>query len=199
MPPQTPALATGCLDRDAARRTERVDALDRFLREVERRALRHAEIAVGQREDALDLVQDAMLAFARAYAGHPPAEWPPLFYRVLESRILDFHRRTQVRRRWRVWLGRGADEDPGADPLAQVADPVEPGPWQRVADGETRDALDRALAALPPRQRQAFLLRVWEGFDVAQTAAAMACSQGSVKTHLSRALGALRQRLEDWR
>lgn len=199
MAPQTPALATGCLDPDAARRTERVDALDRFLREVERRALRHAEIAVGQREDALDLVQDAMLAFARAYAGHPPAEWPPLFYRVLESRILDFHRRTQVRRRWRVWLGRAADEDAGADPLAQVADPVEPGPWQRVADGETRDALDRALAALPPRQRQAFLLRVWEGFDVAQTAAAMACSQGSVKTHLSRALGALRQRLEDWR
>ena len=199
MASQTPALATGCLDRDADRRTERVDALDRFLREVERRALRHAEIAVGQREDALDLVQDAMLAFARAYAGHPPAEWPPLFYRVLESRILDFHRRTQVRRRWRVWLGRGADEDAGADPLAQVADAVEPGPWQRVADGETRDALDRALAALPPRQRQAFLLRVWEGFDVAQTAAAMACSQGSVKTHLSRALGALRQRLEDWR
>lgn len=199
MAPQTPALATGYLDRDAARRTERVDALDRFLREVERRALRHAEIAVGQREDALDLVQDAMLGFARAYAGHPPAEWPPLFYRVLESRILDFHRRAQVRRRWRVWLGRGADEDAGADPLAQVADPVEPGPWQRVADGETRDALDRALAALPPRQRQAFLLRVWEGFDVAQTAAAMACSQGSVKTHLSRALGALRLRLEDWR
>lgn len=199
MAPQTPALATGYLDRDAARRTERVDALDRFLREVERRALRHAEIAVGQREDALDLVQDAMLGFARAYAGHPPAEWPPLFYRVLESRILDFHRRAQVRRRWRVWLGRGADEDAGADPLAQVADAVEPGPWQRVADGETRDALDRALAALPPRQRQAFLLRVWEGFDVAQTAAAMACSQGSVKTHLSRALGALRLRLEDWR
>lgn len=198
MAPQSPSLTVAALDRAAPRSTERVDALDRFLREVERRALRQAELAVGQRDDALDVVQDAMLAFARAYASRTPAEWPPLFHRVLESRILDFHRRTKVRRRWRVWLGRPDGGDDG-DALAQVADPVEPGPWQRLADGQARSALDRALAALPGRQREAFLLRVWEGCDVAQTAAAMACSEGSVKTHLSRALGALRARLEDWR
>jgi RNA polymerase sigma-70 factor (ECF subfamily) len=199
MAPDSPALTVVSLDRDATRNTDRVDALDRFLRDVERRALRRAEIAVGQRDDALDLVQDAMLGFARSYAGRPPAEWPPLFHRVLETRILDFHRRTKVRRRWRVWLGRGPEAEEGADPLAQVADPVEPGPWQRLADGQTRGALDRALAALPARQREVFLLRVWEGLDVAQTAAAMGCGEGSVKTHLSRALGALRSKLEDWR
>lgn len=199
MASDSPALTVASLDRAAPRSTERVDELDRFLREVERRALRQAELAVGQREDALDVVQDAMLAFARAYAGRASAEWPPLFHRVLESRILDFHRRTKVRRRWRVWLGRGPDSEDGADPLAQVPDPAEPGPWQRLADGQSRGALDRALAQLPARQREAFLLRVWEGCDVAQTAAAMACSEGSVKTHLSRALGALRTKLEDWR
>lgn len=199
MAPDSPALTIAPLDRDAPRSTDRVDALDRFLREVERRALRRAEIAVGQRDDALDLVQDAMLGFARAYAGHPVAEWPPLFHRVLETRILDFHRRTKVRRRWRVWLGRAHEAEDGADPLAQVADPAEPGPWQRLADGQTRGAVDHALASLPTRQREAFLLRVWEGLDVAQTAAAMGCGEGSVKTHLSRALGALRTKLEDWR
>lgn len=199
MASESPALTAASLDRAAPRSTERVDALDRFLRGVERRALRQAELAVGQRDDALDVVQDAMLAFARAYAAREPAEWPPLFHRVLESRILDFHRRTKVRRRWRVWLGRANEGEDGLDPLAQVPDPAEPGPWQRLADGQARGDLDRALAALPARQREAFLLRVWEGCDVARTAAAMACSEGSVKTHLSRALGALRSKLEDWR
>lgn len=199
MASETPALTAATLDRAAPRSTERVDALDRFLRGVERRALRQAELAVGQRDDALDVVQDAMLAFTRAYAGRAPAEWPPLFHRVLESRIMDFHRRTKVRRRWRVWLGRGNQGEEGGDLLEQVPDPAEPGPWQRLADGEASSALDRALTALPARQREAFLLRVWEGCDVARTAAAMACSEGSVKTHLSRALVALRAKLEDWR
>lgn len=172
-------------------------ALDGFLREVERRALRMAELSAGNREDALELVQDAMFAFVRNYAHKPAPEWTPLFYRVLDSRILDFHRRSQVRRRWRVWFGREDEGDEGADPLAQFADAHEPGPAQRVADGETRVALDGALRALPLRQRQAFLLRIWEGLDVADTATAMRVSDGSVKTHLSRALAALRARLGD--
>jgi RNA polymerase sigma-70 factor (ECF subfamily) len=177
-------------------------ALDRFLREVERRALRMAELSTGQREDALELVQDAMLVFVRSYGAKNPAEWAPLFYRVLDSRILDFHRRSTVRRRWRIWLGQGsaaADDNAEIDPMAQFADAHDAGPAQYVADGETRAALDIALKALPLRQRQAFLLRVWEGLDVAQTATAMACSEGSVKTHLSRAMHAMRTRLEDVR
>lgn len=169
--------------------------LDRFLRGLERRALRIAELSTGNRDDALELVQDAMLGFVHAYGEKPEADWAPLFHRVLDSRILDFHRRSQVRRRFRAFLGRTDDPD-AADPLAQVADPREAGPLQDAADGDTRRAVDAALRALPLRQRQAFLLRMWEGLDVAATAAAMRCSEGSVKTHLFRALATLRTKLE---
>jgi RNA polymerase sigma-70 factor, ECF subfamily len=170
------------------------DALDRFLKSLERRALRMAEFATGQREEALDLVQDAMFGFVRHYAGKPEAEWTPLFYRVLDNRLNDWHRRRQVRTRWTDTIARAADD--AVDPLAQVADCADPGPLLRLADTQAAAALDAALRALPLRQRQAFLLRVWEGFDVATTAAAMRCSEGSVKTHLSRALAALRRALE---
>lgn len=174
------------------------EALDRFLQSLERRALRMAELATGQREEALDLVQDAMFGFVRHYAGKPHAEWAPLFYRVLDNRINDWHRRRQVRLRWTDAAAARAPENQ-SDRLAQVADPADPGPLLRLAGTESAKALEAALRALPLRQRQAFLLRVWEGFDVAATAAAMRCSEGSVKTHLSRALQALRRGLEAYR
>lgn len=197
-------LAMHWMDRDSeleaqarARVDRSGDALEQFLRGVERRALRIAELSVGNRDDALDVVQECMLTFVRNYRDKPASDWAPLFHRVLDSRVLDFHRRNQVRSRWLGWVdrlvGRDADE---ADVLAEIADPHAPQPWQHVADGETAQALDHALRALPNRQRQAFLLRVWEGFDVADTARAMACSEGSVKTHLSRAMTNLRARLE---
>lgn len=172
-------------------------ALERFLRDIEARALRIAELSTGNREDALDLVQDAMLAFARRYAARPEAEWRPLFHRVLDSRLLDHHRRRTVRQRWRSLLGRASEAD--TDALAQPVDPDSAQPWQHLADGELLRALEQGLRALPQRQRQAFLLRVWEGLDVAETACAMGCGHGSVKTHLSRALAALRPRLEAFR
>jgi RNA polymerase sigma-70 factor (ECF subfamily) len=168
--------------------------IEGFLRDVERRALRMAEFATGNREEALDLVQDAMFGFVRHYAARTPAEWSPLFWRVLDSRISDWHRRQRVRGRWLGWF-EGDDEDDG-DPIAAAPDPGEPGPLARLADGEASRALEEALRALPLRQRQAFLLRMWEGLDVAATAAAMRCSEGSVKTHLFRALGNLRGYLE---
>jgi RNA polymerase sigma-70 factor (ECF subfamily) len=170
-------------------------ALAAFLKTVERRALRMAELATGQRDEALDLVQDAMCGFVRHYAGKPQAEWVPLFYRVLDNRLNDWHRRRRVRTRWIDAWRREPDDDGGDDAVALAEDPAEPGPLLRLAGGEAAQALDRALAALPKRQRQAFLLRVWEGLDVAATAAAMRCSEGSVKTHLSRALAALRRAL----
>lgn len=178
---------------------ERTIRLDRFLRSVERRALVMAEMSTGSREDGLELVQEAMLGFVKNYAEKPDQEWPPLFYRVLDSRILDHHRRSSVRKRFRVWFGRQPESDDDGDPLANVPDPREPGPAQRSADSETRKAVSAALDALPLRQRQAFLFRVWEGLDVEDTAQAMKISQGSVKTHLFRALASLRERLEDWR
>lgn len=171
--------------------------LDQFLKGVERRALRMAELATGNRDEALDLVQEAMFGFVRHYAAKPAGEWPPLFYRVLDSRLNDWHRRRQVRGRWLAVFARDANDDEDTDQLAQAPDINDPGPLLRLADSEAAHALDHALTELPLRQRQAFLLRIWEGFDVAETAAVMRCSEGSVKTHLSRALAALRRALED--
>lgn len=179
---------------DTAKADERT--LDQFLKSVERRALRMAELATCQRDEALDLVQEAMFGFVRHYATKPAAEWTPLFYRVLDSRLNDWHRRRQVRSRWLSAWTRNADDE--ADEIAQAPDTHDPGPLLRLAGNEAAQALEGALTRLPRRQRQAFLLRVWEGLDVAATAQAMRCSQGSVKTHLSRALAALRGQLEEY-
>jgi RNA polymerase sigma-70 factor (ECF subfamily) len=170
--------------------------LDRFLKSVERRALRMAELATNNRDEALDLVQDAMFGFVRHYAAKPAADWAPLFYRVLDSRLNDWHRRRNVRSRWlSVWTHNSDDDE--RDEIAQAPDTNDPGPLLRLAGDEAGQALNAALTRLSLRQRQAFLLRVWEGFDVAATASTMRCSEGSVKTHLSRALAALRRELED--
>lgn len=170
--------------------------LDHFLRSVERRALRHAELACREHEEALDVVQDAMLAFVRRYRRHPGGEWPLLFWSVLNSKLIDLQRRRSVRGRWLGWLG-AVDEAESVDPIQQVIDVDEPGPLVRLADGEATEALLEALRQLPLRQRQAFLFRLWEGLDVSQTARAMAISDGSVKTHLFRAMQNLRARLEN--
>jgi RNA polymerase sigma-70 factor (ECF subfamily) len=181
---------------------ERTHALDRFLAGVERRALRIAEFATGDREDALDLVQDAMMKLVSRYRGRSEQEWAPLFYRILQSRINDWHRRSRVRNRFRVWLGgaRAADEDEGAaDPIQAAVDAGQPDCITRLQHTDAMAVLQDALRSLPLRQQQAFLLRSWEGLDVAGTALAMGCSEGSVKTHYSRAVHTLRDRLgEHW-
>ncbi len=168
-------------------------ALDGFLADVERRALRMAEYATGNRDDALELVQEAMLRLVERYAGRDPADWPRLFHRILHNAINDWYRRRSVRRRWLV-RARPAD-DPEADPVPEAPDPADPDPAREVARDAAMEALRQGLRALPLRQQQAFLLRVWEGLDVAETAYAMGCSEGSVKTHLSRAMGRLREQL----
>jgi len=170
-------------------------ALDRFLAGVERRALRMAEFATGSRDEALDIVQDAMLVLVRRYGRHGEGDWPPLFHRILQSRILDWHRRRKVRNRWLAWLGPDADDD--EDPLAALPDPRARRPEDELGNTRAGAALEEALQRLPLRQQQAFLLRTWEGLDVAETAAAMGCSEGSVKTHYSRAVHTLRELLED--
>jgi len=170
-------------------------ALDRFLSGVERRALRLAELATGNREEALDIVQDAMLVLVRRYGKNGESEWGPLFQRILQTRILDWYRRGRVRHKWLAWLKRRDDED--EDPLAARPDPESRRPEDLVGNRRAGEALEIALRALPLRQQQAFLLRTWEGLDVAATAAAMGCSPGSVKTHYSRAVHTLRGLLED--
>lgn len=180
--------ATGMIVRDP-------QALNDFLAGVERRALRMAQIALGHEQDALDAVQDAMLRLARGYAQRPPQQWRPLFYRILQNRIRDMQRRRKVLRRVMSLLPwSAAQEQPVEDPIEQVADPS-PGVVRQLEGSEALDALHAALRALPARQREAFLLRSLEGLDVATTAQAMGCSEGSVKTHYFRALQTLRARL----
>lgn len=164
---------------------------------VERRAFVVARMATGDNEEALDLVQDAMLRLVKHYSARSPDEWAPLFHRILQSRIRDWYRRARVRNRFRVWFGaRRADEH--EDALEQQPDHSERGPDGRMMGSQAVSALQSAIAALPLRQRQAFLLRAWEGLDVAQTANAMGCSEGSVKTHYSRAVHTLRRLLDEY-
>lgn len=174
-------------------------SLERFLAGVERRAQVTAELATGCRDEALDIVQDSMLAFARRYAGKPRGQWAPLFHRVLQNRIRDWHRRGAVRRRLFGWLPVTSNDAPAdsPDPVQTAPDPAGHSPEALVAQRLAGDVMLDAIAALPLRQREAFMLRVWEGLDVSGTAQVMGCSSGSVKTHLSRALAALRTRLQD--
>lgn len=173
--------------------------MDAFLASVERRAFRMARIATGNTDDALDIVQDAMFGLVRKYGHKPETVWKPLFYRILNSRINDWYRRTRVRQRWQQWFGRSVASDPDANenPVEQLPDPAGDNPADRVVIDSASRALDKALHRLPQRQQQAFLLRAWEGLSVKETAKAMGCSQGSVKTHYSRALLTLRVQLEE--
>ncbi len=179
---------------------EQTRELDRFLAEIERRAFRMAQVALRDPDDAMDVVQDAMLKLARSYAGRPSAEWRPLFYRILQNGIRDLQRRRSVRKRFMVWLP-GPREDPdneAQDPLDNVADGGTPVPEQ-LMQAEAMQQLEASLRGLPARQREAFMLRNFEGLDVAETASAMGCSEGSVKTHYSRAVHTLREQLgEVW-
>lgn len=169
-------------------------SLDEFLAGVERRAFRLAELALGQREDALDAVQEAMIRLVR-YRDRPAQDWSPLFWSILRRQVTDRHRRNGLRRRLHGWLGQADDET--ADPMAALPDPGLDPSGEHLRQ-QRWEALGRALRQLPRRQRECFLLRELQGLSVADTATAMGCSEGSVKTHLSRALAALRERMEAW-
>jgi RNA polymerase sigma-70 factor (ECF subfamily) len=159
-----------------------------------------AQLALRDPDDAHDVVQVAMLRLAQNYAARPASEWKPLFYRILYNGIRDLQRRQGVRRRFFGLLPGAArhDEEGGEDPFEQVQDPG-PEPLERLATAETMQQLEQALRRLPARQLEAFSLRCLEGLDVAATAAAMGCGEGSVKTHYFRAVQALRAALADER
>jgi RNA polymerase sigma-70 factor (ECF subfamily) len=176
---------------------QREQQLDRFLAEIEKRALRIAEISIRDRDEALDLVQNAMIKLVRKYSKRPSEEWTPLFYRILQNGVRDWHRRNAVRKRVISWFGGSGDDD--FDVIAAAPDTAGRTPEELLESREAMQGLELALAALPTRQKEAFMLRTFEGLDVAATAAAMGCSQGSVKTHYSRAVHSLRVTLgEHW-
>lgn len=174
------------------------ETLQQFLAGVERKAFRMAHFALSNSDDALDVVQDAMMGFVKSYAKKPLDDWTPLFYRVLRSRIGDCRRRLAVRDRFRAWFG-GDDGRDHDELLQEVPDPNNSGPHDLLEQRDLGQALDQAIRTLPARQQEAFLLRSWEGLDVSQTAQAMQCSEGSVKTHYFRAVHALRELLEEYR
>lgn len=171
--------------------------LSDFFAEVERRAYKHALFAVRDDPHALDIVQDAMLKLTEKYAARPPAELPLLFQRILQNTIRDFYRRQKVRAMWTMPVSSlfGSDSESDADPLEtlEVADDSkfsEP-PAEQLERSQVLALIEKALEKLPSRQREAFLLRYWEELDVAEAAIIMGCSEGSVKTHCSRAVHAL--------
>jgi RNA polymerase sigma-70 factor (ECF subfamily) len=172
--------------------------LDAFLRGVEKRAFRITVVRVRDTDEALDIIQDAMIRFVTRYRHRPNEEWRPLFYRILKNRTLDWHRRRAVRAKVISFFGGGGGEEE-FDPVATASGPREDDPVEELQDREALEALGDALLRLPDRQREAFVLRNFEGLDVAATALAMSCSEGSVKTHHSRAVQRLRELLgEQW-
>jgi RNA polymerase sigma-70 factor, ECF subfamily len=152
--------------------------------------------AVHEEEAALDIVQDSMLKLAEKYGDRPAEEFPMLFQRILQNTIRDYYRRSKVRSTWTTLLSAfsGDDEDEH-DPLETLAaDENDAGPRtpeSELLQSQTLNAIEDEIRKLPARQREAFLMRYWEDMDVAETAAAMGCSEGSVKTHCSRATHAL--------
>jgi RNA polymerase sigma-70 factor (ECF subfamily) len=174
--------------------------LSDFLRDVERRAFKQTVYAVRDEHVALDIVQDAMLKLAEKYADKPVSEYPMLFQRILQNTMKDFWRRQKVRNLWTSLLssfGAGQDGEEDHDPLDTI-DVEDEGtnPAVQLERSQTMKIIEKALEKLPARQREAFILRYWEDMDVAETAEIMGCSQGSVKTHCSRALHAMAALLE---
>ena len=165
---------------------------------MERRAYKQAVFAVRDAEAALDIVQDSMLRLAEKYGDRPAAELPMLFHRILQNAVRDFFRRQKVRSLWSTLLsslapGRGEEED--SDPLETLEVNTESkfgeAPAEQLERSQVLEIIEQEIVKLPARQREAFIMRYWEELDVAETASAMGCSEGSVKTHCSRAAHAL--------
>lgn len=169
--------------------------IDEFLASVERRAFKQAAYAVRDDHTALDIVQDSMLRLVKSYSERPVAELAPLFQRILKNVITDHFRRQKIRNLWTTLLSAlnpGSDDESGERDILEVigSDEVQ---WQQqsaadqIERSQTMTIIENEIKKLPKRQREAFMMRYWEDMDVAETAAAMGCSQGSVKTHCSRA------------
>lgn len=148
--------------------------------------------AVRNEESALDIVQDSMMKLAEKYGDRPADEFPMLFQRIIQNTIRDYYRRSKVRSLWTTLLSSfSSDEDDANDPLETLETESE-SYTPNTPDGQLQQAqvlniIEEEIKSLPARQREAFLMRYWEDMDVAETASAMGCSEGSVKTHCSRA------------
>jgi RNA polymerase sigma-70 factor (ECF subfamily) len=175
-------------------------SLEEFLKHIERRAFNMARLGTSDRDVAMDIVQDSMYKLVEKYSAKPPAEWKPLFYQILNRKLTDYYRRKAVRDKIFVWTKAQSEDEQS---LSEVADrtPGRPSetPDEMMMRGQRIARLSESVQRLPHRQRQAFMLRCWEGLSTIETAHVMSCSEGSVKTHYSRAMHRLRDMLEDYR
>lgn len=177
--------------------------LSDFLKSVEKRAFKRSLYHVRNEESALDIVQDSMMRLAEHYGDKPVEELPMLFQRILSNCTLDWFRRQKTHNALFSHLGdfEGNSDDNGDFDLLEAWAGPEGGEQAQSAEdlvqrGQTLRDIEQEIQELPPRQREAFLMRYWEEMDVAETAAAMGCSQGSVKTHCFRAIQALSKALK---
>ena len=174
--------------------------LSDVLAASERRAFKQAMFAVRNEETALDIVQDSMMKLAEKYGDRPADELPMLFQRIIQNTIRDYYRRSKVRSLWTTLLSSFSSEDEDYDPLETLvveSESYTPNtPDGQLQQSQVLDIIEKQITLLPARQREAFLMRYWEDMDVAETASAMGCSEGSVKTHCSRATHALASALK---
>ncbi len=177
--------------------------LSDFLSSVEQRAFKQAVYAVRDDDAALDIVQDAMIKLAEKYGDRPAAELPLVFTRILQNRIHDWFRRQKVRNTWVTLfsnMGKKADENNDFDPLESLSAPddseIHQDGAQKLEKSQLLQALESEISKLPVRQREAFLMRYWDELSITETALAMSCSEGSVKTHCSRATQTLAKALK---
>jgi len=176
--------------------------LSDFLKSVEKRAFKRAVYAVRDEDAALDIVQDTMIRLAEKYVDRPAAELPLLFQRILSNATMDWFRRQKVRNA--VVKNFSEFEPAGGDGDFDILESLEilggslasESASDSVSRAQILQVVEEEVAQLPARQREAFLLRYWEELDVAETAASMGCSEGSVKTHCSRAVHALAKALK---
>lgn len=169
--------------------------LDIFLQQQQNRAYKMTLALTRNPDDALELVQDAMLQLVQKYAHKPAQEWPLLFHRILQNRIRDFHRKQGFRQLFSLF--KSQDEESAQQVIEQAVDEHQLGPAQQMQNAGFHQRLQQALQLLPLRQQQIFVLRAWQGFSTQETANLLGISQGSVKTHYSRAINRLRSQLGD--
>jgi len=170
-------------------------SLAQFLASVDKKAYKMANIATLNSQDALDIVQDTMEKMVRYYSDKQPKEWPALFYRILHNNIMDFHRKKKFRNLFFFWQQYEQNEENRFDENSAFS-AAEDDPDHLVIKSENIDQMLIAIESLSTKQQQCFLLRCWQGFSVAKTAQIMKCSQGTIKTHYSRAVAKLKAQLE---
>ncbi|PCJ40247.1 MAG: RNA polymerase sigma factor [SAR86 cluster bacterium] len=169
-------------------------ALGSFFTSIEKRAFRRAQIATGNADDALDIVQDAMVSLINKYANKETQDWELLFHKILTSRIMDWHRRTAIRKRFGTWLSSNDKELELEEP--EFEDLNARSPEELMQTSQSIAMLEAALHELSPKQQQVFLLRAWEGLSEKETSVAMSCSVGTIKSHYARARSFLKNKLE---